>query len=232
MRAEVLVNANVSDDSSTGVTNLKGYIDGWINDGYQFDHEKALWPEAIENNVDIIVPANTQDVDLPTDLDLIYALRNGQQPLKAIDPTTINQSDPGLNSYTGTPVQFINKGRGGFRLIGFFTTATTLTADGKQAFAKLLNDLDEPILPNEKAYVAFASYRALTVTNPDSPRLQDYKEQWEAYKQARISQSFNQQANQRKIVPVNPWTQGIGGWGNSQDPNRQSIVPITGLSDF
>lgn len=232
MRLEVLVNCDVENKTATGVTNLKGYIDGWINDGYQFDHEKALWPEAILNNVDIIVPANTRDVSLPGQLDLIYALRNADVPLKAIDPTTINHVDPTLNAYTGTPYSFINKGRAGFRLIGTYTTATTLTCDGKEAFSKLINDLDEPILPNEKAYVAFASYRALTVLDRDHPRLEDYKEQWLAFKKSRESQSFNQQANQRKITPVDPWTGGVGGWGVSSDPNRTSIVPITGLGDF
>ena len=232
MISEVLVNCDVTDKVAVGVTNLKSYITGWLNDGYQFDHEKALWPEAILNNVEVIVPANTQDVSLPGNLDLIYALRNGTTPLKAIDPTTLNQIDASLNSYTGTPYCFINKGRSGFRLIGSYTSATTLNCDGKEAFSKLINDLDEPVLPNEKAYVAFASYRALTVLDRDHPRLVDYKEHWLAFKSSRESQSFNQQANQRKITPVDPWTGGVGGWGNSSDPNGTSIVPITGLGDF
>lgn len=232
MRSEVLVNCDVTDKVATGVTNLKSYIDGWINDAYQFDHEKALWPEAIENNVDVIVPANTQDVSLPSTLDLIYAIRNGDTPLTAIDPTSINLTNPSLNAFTGTPLQFINKGRAGFRLIGQFTSATTLTLDGKQAWSKLVNDLDEPILPNENAYICFASYRALTVLDRDHPMLPDYKERWLAYKLSRESQSRNQQANQTRIVPVNPWTSGVGGWGSNQDPNRTSIVPITGLNDF
>lgn len=232
MRSEVLVNCDVTDKVATGVTNLKSYIDGWINDAYQFDHEKALWPEAIENNVNMIVPANTKDVSLPTSLDLIYAVRNGNTALKAIDPGQINLSDASLNAYTGTPLQFINKGRSGIRLIGTYSTATTLTVDGKQAWEKLINDLDEPILPNENAYVCFASYRALTVLDRDHPMLPDYKDRWLAYKKSRESQSFNQQANQRKITPVNPWTAGVGGYGSPQDPNATSIVPVTGLSDF
>src|SRR3990167_5531524 len=148
----IMRNLQIPVDSSTGSVTALADVKEYLNERARKVWSSRHWPEYVILGTYDVAASDT--IILLSDIvnasgtpasangynatfQTIAAVRNGSSPMLPEDMGAINACQADAWVSNGTPVRFVNMGKGGIKLLAYFAEATTLSFFGNANFQVL-----------------------------------------------------------------------------------------------
>lgn len=236
MASRVLRNAQISEDASTSSVQALADAKQYLNERAKDVWKRRLWREYVILGT-YTVPASTRAIALASItpdsgystsangysavFHEIVAIREGSDPLMPEDPGAINAVQAEQWALTTSPVKFVNRGGSGIHLLGYWSSATALSFFGKAAFTDM-GDSETWCLRNDECLIAGATGDMIRDNDRDDNRANIRYNEFGAEIQKMIDAAEVQGANNKRIVPVLPWTSEVSAWNFHYDETAKT----------
>lgn len=218
LASAVLRDVEVLEDSANtqALTDCKNYINERANDIYR----RRTWGEYVVLG-SFAVPASTYFIR-PSDVVLdagfpagngraatlseFTSVRKGDVPLIAEDQGAINLTLASLWTSTTEPFKYVNLGQKGVRLLGYYSSETTLSFFGKAGFQDLTASETWIMDEDGKALIKGAAADMMKYHDRDDNRANALYGEYEAEIAKLVDAAEVQRGNVKRLIPLFPHT--------------------------